>query len=224
MAKRKAQTADVQHGERAAEEPPKTASANRRAEGHEAARAARRKTRRSRKTARPARAREAPQAAAEIAKPPRQAAARRGSRRQDTPRLDRAAPHAGRDDPDAAVVARTWTAAASAARTGRAEIEQSRAEHGAMTPAITAGDVDVNVENAYFSGDEAPGGDNPTPDQDVVDDIGRRVGDRVPGQRGAARQRQGRRARQAPVGAGSGFVRGLQGEKVGAGGSSRVSL
>ncbi len=45
-----------------------------------------------------------------------------------------------------------------------------------MTPAITAGDVDVDLENAYFSGDEAPGGDNPTPDQDVVDDIGRALG------------------------------------------------
>ena len=42
-----------------------------------------------------------------------------------------------------------------------------------MTPAITGGDVDADVENAYFSGDEAPGGDNPTPDQDIVDDIGK---------------------------------------------------
>lgn len=41
---------------------------------------------------------------------------------------------------------------------------------------VTAGDVDVDAENAYFSGDEAPGGDNPTPDQDVVDDIGRALG------------------------------------------------
>jgi hypothetical protein len=64
----------------------------------------------------------------------------------------------------------------SAARTGRAEIEQAREAHRTMTPAITAGDVDANVENAYFSGDEAPGGDNPTPDQDIVDDIGRAIG------------------------------------------------
>jgi hypothetical protein len=45
-----------------------------------------------------------------------------------------------------------------------------------MSPAITGGDVDVDLENAYFSGDEAPGGDNPTPDQDVVDDIGKALG------------------------------------------------
>jgi hypothetical protein len=45
-----------------------------------------------------------------------------------------------------------------------------------MTPALTGGDVDADWENAYFSGDEAPGGDNPTPDQDIVDDIGRSLG------------------------------------------------
>jgi hypothetical protein len=64
----------------------------------------------------------------------------------------------------------------SAARTGRAELEQDRQVHGAMTRGITGGDVDVNLEQAYFSGDEAPGGDNPTPDQDVVDDIGLAMG------------------------------------------------
>ena len=64
----------------------------------------------------------------------------------------------------------------SAARTGRAEIAESLADHATMSPAITGGDVDANVENAYFSGDEAPGGDNPTPDQDIVDDIGKALG------------------------------------------------
>ena len=64
----------------------------------------------------------------------------------------------------------------SAARTGRAEMQQSRDVHGAMTTAITGGDVDVNLEQAYFSGDEAPGGDNPTPDQDIVDDLGKALG------------------------------------------------
>ena len=64
----------------------------------------------------------------------------------------------------------------SAARTGRAELEQSRQLHGSMARGITGGDVDVNLEQAYFSGDEAPGGDNPTPDQDIVDDIGRAIG------------------------------------------------
>jgi hypothetical protein len=64
----------------------------------------------------------------------------------------------------------------SAARTGRAELQDSLEEHGAMTPALTGGDVDADWQNAYFSGDEAPGGDNPTPDQEVVDDIGKSLG------------------------------------------------
>ena len=65
---------------------------------------------------------------------------------------------------------------ASAARTGRAELQESIHQHTGMTPALTGGDVDADWENAYFSGDEAPGGDNPTPDQEVVDDIGRSLG------------------------------------------------
>jgi hypothetical protein len=64
----------------------------------------------------------------------------------------------------------------SAARTGRSEMHESQEEHRGMSPEITAGDVDVDVEDAYFTGDEAPGGDNPTPDQDVVDDIGKALG------------------------------------------------
>ena len=40
---------------------------------------------------------------------------------------------------------------------------ESLHDHATLTPAITGGDVDADVENAYFSGDEAPGGDNPTP-------------------------------------------------------------
>jgi hypothetical protein len=63
----------------------------------------------------------------------------------------------------------------SAVRTGRAEIEQNQRQHGEMT-GVTGGDVDINVDNAYFSGDEAPGGDNPTPDMDIVDDIGKALG------------------------------------------------
>jgi len=65
---------------------------------------------------------------------------------------------------------------ASAARTGRRELRERLDEHTETSPALTAGDVDADWESAYSVGDEAPGGDNPTPDQDVVDDIGRAVG------------------------------------------------
>jgi hypothetical protein len=65
---------------------------------------------------------------------------------------------------------------ASAVRSGRRELKERFAEHTETSPALTAGDVDADWESAYAVGDEAPGGDNPTPDQDIVDDIGRAVG------------------------------------------------
>ena len=65
---------------------------------------------------------------------------------------------------------------ASAARSGRRELRERYAEHTETSPALTGGDVDADWESAYSVGDEAPGGDNPTPDQDLVDDIGRAVG------------------------------------------------
>jgi hypothetical protein len=65
---------------------------------------------------------------------------------------------------------------ASAARSGRREMRERYDEHTETGPALTGGDVDADWESAYSVGDEAPGGDNPTPDQDVVDEIGRAVG------------------------------------------------
>lgn len=64
----------------------------------------------------------------------------------------------------------------SAARSGRHELRETRLEHNEVSPEITAGDVDASWEEAYAVGDEAPGGDNPTPDQDRVDDIGKALG------------------------------------------------
>ena len=65
---------------------------------------------------------------------------------------------------------------ASAVRTGRRAMKDRFAEHTETSPALTGGDVDADWESAYSVGDEAPGGDNPTPDQDIVDDIGKAVG------------------------------------------------
>jgi hypothetical protein len=65
---------------------------------------------------------------------------------------------------------------ASAARSGREELLNHLKEINETGPAITAGDVDADWETAYSSGDEAPGGDNPTPDQDIVDEIGEALG------------------------------------------------
>jgi uncharacterized protein DUF6335 len=64
----------------------------------------------------------------------------------------------------------------SAARTGREEMAESHRNHKGMSPEIASGDLDVDVESAYFTGEESPGGDNPTPDQDIVDNIGKALG------------------------------------------------
>jgi len=65
---------------------------------------------------------------------------------------------------------------ASAARSGRRELLERHENHTETSPALTGGDVDADWESAYSVGDEAPGGDNPTPDQGLVDDIGLAVG------------------------------------------------
>jgi hypothetical protein len=64
----------------------------------------------------------------------------------------------------------------SAARSGRAAFRHTKKEHTQTSPAMTGGDVDADWEDAYAVGDEAPGGDNPTPDQDIVDEIGAALG------------------------------------------------
>jgi hypothetical protein len=65
---------------------------------------------------------------------------------------------------------------ASAARSGRRELHERFVEHTDTSPAITGGDIDADWESAATVGDEAPGGDNPTPDMDIVDDIGKALG------------------------------------------------
>ena len=83
---------------------------------------------------------------------------------------------------------------ASAARSGRRELSEKFHDHTETSPAITGGDIDADWESAYSVGDEAPGGDNPTPDQDIVDDIGKALGVQYRGQRGT----EGRKEDQRP--------------------------
>ncbi len=64
----------------------------------------------------------------------------------------------------------------SAARSGRSDLKHQMKQHTSSSPALTGGDVDADWQSADSAGDEAPGGDNPTPDQDVVDEIGRALG------------------------------------------------
>jgi hypothetical protein len=64
----------------------------------------------------------------------------------------------------------------SSARSGHDELraQLSKVTNGSLE--LTAGDIDARWQDAYAVGDEAPGGDNPTPDQDRVDDIGKALG------------------------------------------------
>ena len=59
---------------------------------------------------------------------------------------------------------------------GSARLAERLREDGLADPTVTAGDVDANWANAQFSGDESAVSSSPTPDQNVVDDIGRAMG------------------------------------------------
>jgi hypothetical protein len=111
------------------------------------------------------------------AAPARAARTKTPAMRKKSPRLDRARRTLVEEDmvpmPPSSL---NMDRHGSAARTGRAEMEQSRLNHAGMGQDITGGDSDVDVEDAYFTGDEAPGGDNPSPDQDIVEDIGKALG------------------------------------------------
>lgn len=50
------------------------------------------------------------------------------------------------------------------------------AAHAESSPRLTGGDVDADWQTAYSSGEESIGGSVSTPDQDVVDEIGRALG------------------------------------------------
>jgi hypothetical protein len=65
---------------------------------------------------------------------------------------------------------------ASAMRTGRRKMNSLQQELTHTDTRMSGGDVDADIQSAYSVGDEAPGGDNPTPDQDVVQEIGAAVG------------------------------------------------
>lgn len=63
-----------------------------------------------------------------------------------------------------------------AAHQGHRELLERLYDHPEASPALTGGDVDADWAGAYATGDEAPGGDNPTPGQDVVEEIGKALG------------------------------------------------
>lgn len=62
------------------------------------------------------------------------------------------------------------------AATGQTPLEAELQQYNAVSPELSAGDMDANWQRAESSGEETPGGHAPTPDQDSVDEIARAVG------------------------------------------------
>jgi hypothetical protein len=56
------------------------------------------------------------------------------------------------------------------------EAEEDLRAYTSTSPALTGGDVDADWRRADSVGEEAAGGTVSTPDQDVVDDLGRALG------------------------------------------------
>ena len=59
---------------------------------------------------------------------------------------------------------------------GRDELLDELEEHHSLSPEISGGDVDASWQTANVAGEETVGGSAPTPDQDVVDELGAAAG------------------------------------------------
>ena len=59
---------------------------------------------------------------------------------------------------------------------GRQKLEEKLNEHNGMDPTLSGGDVDAAWEDSIQVGEESVGGSVSTPDQDIVDDIGKAAG------------------------------------------------
>jgi hypothetical protein len=61
-------------------------------------------------------------------------------------------------------------------KAGSAKLHNRLRNDPLADPKVAAGDPDVSFEDAQFAGDETATGDSPTPDQNVVDEIGASMG------------------------------------------------
>src|SRR5215212_10102082 len=59
---------------------------------------------------------------------------------------------------------------------GRDELLEELEQHNSLSPEITGGDIDASWQTANQAGEETVGGSSPTPDQDVVDELGQAAG------------------------------------------------
>ncbi|HXG67925.1 MAG TPA: DUF6335 family protein [Blastocatellia bacterium] len=97
----------------------------------------------------------------------------------------KAATKKARTKKDAAAGARTYdpgepdretTIKQNWAAAGGEQMEDELENYHSTGPVMTAGDLDAGWQAAESIGDETPGGHMTTPDQDIVDNIGRAVG------------------------------------------------
>jgi hypothetical protein len=59
---------------------------------------------------------------------------------------------------------------------GRQKLEEKLNDYNFMDPTLSGGDIDAAWEDSDVAGEESVGGSAPTPDQDVVDEIGQAAG------------------------------------------------
>ena len=59
---------------------------------------------------------------------------------------------------------------------GRDELQEELDEHNSLSPEISGGDLDASWQTANVAGEETVGGSSPTPDQDIVDELGAAAG------------------------------------------------
>ena len=173
MAKRRA----IARTRKAARKTKKTATRN---APRRSAKGARRKTAAAKKRA-PARKTAARRTAAAKRRSPRAKSRSKRARRAGARPKPAALQRERRQLRDEGVVASTpstlgYSHKASSAESGQVSLHHRRREHTEGGPALTSGDVDTDWNDAYSSGEETPGGDMPTPDQDIVEEIGRALG------------------------------------------------
>jgi hypothetical protein len=59
---------------------------------------------------------------------------------------------------------------------GRKILEEDLDEHHSESPQLSGGDLDADWQSANQAGEETVGGSAPTPDQDIVDELGEAAG------------------------------------------------
>lgn len=64
---------------------------------------------------------------------------------------------------------------ASRLGSGKRELIEKLVEHTSTSPELSGGDIDAAWQDADV-GEESVGGENPTPDQDIVEQLGKAVG------------------------------------------------